>query len=207
MLRFKRMILGSFVLLLCSTARSQDPHWDGGPTLLRSASVLDELGLTADKKQKVSSGIRSIFKSHQQSFRDVQQATEEDKKQEIRDALAKALNKDTDEMLAGILSAEQRTRYDQLAIQIRGPSGLLLDGVRSKLKLSDDQVKNIEAARVEMRTETSKVQRASRSDPKAGLKKMDEVRQAALEKAVNLLNDDQKKSWTGLTGKPFAFLD
>jgi len=106
----------------------------------------------------------------------------------------------SDADLKKVLSAEQFTRYRQLALQQRGVNSLGDSDVASELKLSDEQVAKLKA----LSEESGKKMREMFTGGGFGgadiRTKMTEFRKELEEKRLEVLTDAQREQWTKLKG-------
>lgn len=99
-----------------------------------------------------------------------------------------------------ILTQNQFARYQQLSLQARGPSAFLDPKVADKLGLTDSQIEKIQAI-MEGNRPQPPAQGGARPDPS----QMDAQRKAVEAKILAVLSGDQKRTWSNMIGKPFAF--
>jgi Spy/CpxP family protein refolding chaperone len=97
--------------------------------LFRIAEVKKELGVTDDQVKKLEEAFKKFHESHQPTEG---QQPEPPKQEEV------------EKVFLSVLSESQYTRFRQIELQAMGGRGLLRPDVREKLKLSDDQVDQIE---------------------------------------------------------------
>lgn len=121
----------------------------------------------------------------------------------LRDKLNRAI---AVEVLAGldkaaVLTPDQKVRLRQIAFQRQGVIAFGTPVVQQVLKLTPNQKEVLKRIIEVMR----KRLRARRGHLDAGKETADSLRQNALEKALALLDPEQKRRWEKLKGKPFEF--
>jgi hypothetical protein len=117
--------------------------------------------------------------------------------------------------LAGILDEAQMKRLRGLWVQRAGAIAALNDAaIATELKLSDDQKKTLAAQRDEQRGQFGGRRRGEGGPPPGGgggegagnfLERMQQARKEAEEKALGVLNDEQKAAFSALKGDAFQF--
>ncbi|MFN9720647.1 MAG: hypothetical protein ACK58L_18265 [Planctomycetota bacterium] len=119
------------------------------------------------------------------------------------------LSKKTDEILDALLEEPQKTRLDQISVQVRLSMGvfaaLKADDMKSKLTLTEEQVTKLTEAETTINDERSKAMEEIRGTgdfQKMG-EKMTELQGKAKEAAMAVLTDDQKKIVADMSGPEF----
>jgi hypothetical protein len=103
-----------------------------------------------------------------------------------------------------ILSAEQYKRYQQISLQLEGPSALARKEIADKVGLSDSQREKIQALIEEQRaTMRDMFQGGAGGDRQAMMEEMQKLRKETDQKILGLLTAEQKKTWEAMLGKPF----
>jgi hypothetical protein len=171
----------------------------GPAQLLAMDKVQEELKITDDQKAAVTK-ITDKYKD------DIAAARQNMDRQKAAD-LAKQENDDLEKALPDILKADQLKRFKQLEVQAAGLQAFSKDDVATALKLTDDQKKSIKDTQDELQKDVQDLfQNAGQGgDRAAAMQKIQTMRKDALDKVVNTLSDDQKKTWKDLTGEKFEF--
>lgn len=175
----------------------------GGLQMLRLPEVQKELKLTPEQI--------SLIDVKQQEVRDAMQAlypngpgqmTPEERQQ--RTAKTQELQ---DKAVFDIIGM----RFRQLELQQQGPVALTRKSVADRLKLTDDQQKQV----ADLQTQANADRRAamqgidyqnmSDTDRQALASKMSGMQKAEGDKILALLTDTQKTQWKAMQGTPFAF--
>jgi hypothetical protein len=169
----------------------------GGPLfLLQNKSVQEELKLTGDQIAKVTE-LQTKQKEAMAKLQDLSQEERKEKGAELRKQfgeMATALVKDT-------LKPEQAKRLKEITYQ---QAGLMNQEAQTELKLSDEQKEKVREIGKASFKEIGEVMQSGGGfgDPETQ-KKIAAIRKESNEKAVAVLNDEQKKQWTEMQGKPF----
>jgi RNA polymerase sigma factor (sigma-70 family) len=114
--------------------------------------------------------------------------------------------------LPQLLTPPQVKRFKQVGLQLLGIEGYRFVGalgypeIQQALKLSGQQKDDIRALEKEARKEFNEAVEANGGiDVPKGLVLSTRIDKATLEKALLLLDNDQKKSWEGMVGTPFTY--
>lgn len=181
--------------------------------LLRSEQVQKELKITDEQQKKLA----ALQEEQTQKMRELTQGMSGLSPEERRARMEESRKKRTelaqayDKKIGEILNADQAKRLDQIALQQRGLRAMLDEEIAKKLGLTDEQKEKITAASNWLRDEQMRLIRDSRGsggrpDPEAFAKmreKRREITKEAMNKALAALNEEQKKKWEEMTGKPF----
>ena len=116
----------------------------------------------------------------------------------------------TSKAVGEILDATQVKRFRQLELQQMGALIIAMrKDVATELMLTDDQTKQIAAARTQYESDRRAAmqgfQDMSQEDRAKLMPKMQEMQKAAGEKIAGLLTDTQKAKWKDMQGEPFTF--
>ena len=200
------LLTAGLVVLVASPAFAQPPGNRGmrpAPTaasLLRQDKVKTELKLTDDEKEKIA----KITDKYKDDLAAARSAQDRDKSRE----LTKSMNADLEKALPTILNADQTKRLDQLVVQASGLDAFSKDSVKSALKLTDKQEKEIEDQKAQVQKDAEDLMKdvgTDRQKRREAFQKVQTLRTDAMDKIVNGFTADQKKAWEGLTGEKFTF--
>ncbi len=191
----------------------------GGNTLglLLRESNAEELKLTDEQKTK----IREISDKLREDtrMRDIlgkMRDASEDERTALQADIAKLVEeqrKQTDGNLKQVLSAEQFTRYQQLAIQSRGVGALTDSDLSGELKLTEEQIAKLKSiAEENSKRRTEMFEKMREAGGRGGFEEMrtkgEELRKEFEEKRLAVLTDAQRLQWTAMKGpEPVAAAD
>lgn len=167
--------------------------------LVRRDSVKEELKITPEQDEKIreaTTGSMPDFSAIGEKWRS---ATTDEERAKIGEEMrleTEKRRKETEAKIKTILTPEQFTRVEQLALQEAGLSSLRDETVASGLKLTDDQKKKVQTL---LDDYTKKVMAGGFQMPREERDKLRTDRDEALEK---LLTADQKKQWETKLGPP-----
>lgn len=181
------------------------PGGPPGPSvfLLRMPEVRTELAVTEAQQSSVD----GLISAAEERWREAMTAVNpqdfftlsDAERQERMEAMRKQIET-IDQEFAGklkkVLSAEQQTRFAELALQRLGPVALLVPKIAEQLSLSEKQRASLRQIEEEFRP---------RFDGPPDFGRMEQQRREADEKRLDLLSADQKSKWTAMIGKPFEF--
>jgi hypothetical protein len=194
----------------------------GVAMLINNKSVQEELKLSEDDTKKAKDAADAVAKKHADDLAGLDRTKEEDrtKMAEIR----QQISKETEKAVEEVLKPDQAKRLKEIAVQqslrMRGPAALLGADMSSALKLTDDQKDKIKTIGDDFTKESQQVRTdaglggrrggggggGQRPDPaklEEVRKKTDGLSKESMDKAVALLDANQKKSLDDLKGKPF----
>lgn len=171
--------------------------------LLRHPDVQSELKLSTQQMEKVIEIARRIREKHQADFDKLRDPAVEQRRQPEAN-LTRTVAQETVEALRDVLDPGQVKRVEQIHLQQQGLRAFEDPKIGKALRLTDEQKNKLTIIAHEAAQEARKLFRpGAKSDFQQALKKFAEVRKAAIEKAIALLTDEQKKVWHGLIGEPF----
>jgi hypothetical protein len=176
----------------------------GDPSLLlQNQGVQKEMHLTTDQAQRVREIVQTIRKQHEADFAGVRNADFEEREQRTR-RLTKSLSAALTKALADVLQPDQVKRFQQILLQQRGAEAFSEPEVRIALKLTraqQDQLRRLISEGVdEMRDQF--VFGPGSASVQAAREIFITVRKKTLDKAMTVLNDEQRKTWKEMTGEP-----
>ena len=111
----------------------------------------------------------------------------------VPDAVLKAL--------AEVLNPDQMKRLKEITLQVRGYKALTDAKVQTALKMTDEQKDSVKTIVADSDKEMKEL--FSGGGGKGNFEKVLTLRKEAQEKAMGVLNADQKKSWKEMTGEEF----
>jgi hypothetical protein len=184
----------------------------GVGALLRMEAVQKELKMEKDQTDKATETVKKVQEKHADEYAKLRDLSQEERR--IKSAeLTKVVNDETHAALETILNPEQTKRLKQLELQRAGVNALTRADVQTALALNDEQKGKVKAISEESTTKMRELMGGGRGQggqrPMRGTRpdqaKITELRKEYLGKAVDVLNDDQKKKWTSLVGEAFTF--
>jgi len=176
-----------------------------GPLLLGNKSVQDELKLTDDQKKEIKTVTDAQREKMTKAFADNKGDQEAITKamKEITDDSNKALTKTVDS-----LKDNQKKRFKEIQIQVKGLKAFADEEVVKALKLTDKQKDDFKA----QADDFDKDRRALMTDAgrdaakrAEAVTKANELQAKVTDKILGSLKDDQKKTWKEMTGDKFDF--
>ncbi len=179
--------------------------------LLNEQTVLDDLQLTEDQRQRIADHKKRSAKLREESFFRVPLKPEE-RRQVFLD-----LARNNEAAIADILSVEQRKRLRQIALQLQGPMAFREPDIVAALKLTAEQRESIRAVvgdvfivRMERppgplgKPPERPFEKSSMKAPEGSPRQAYEVMlKAGLDQIKNQLTAEQLQRWEEMVGKPF----
>lgn len=203
MIRFGKLALAfGMVALMAAPALAQGRGGFGGGMgggmLLTNKGVQAEIKVTEEQASKLTTFAEEFRAKQREAFQGFQ-----DMSQEERQAKMKEMTESMNKGLAEILKPEQLKRFHEIQLQQAGAMGLAQGAAAEKLKLTDDQKSQIREIQQESMQAMGDLREQFQNDREGAMKKMASIRKETLEKALKVLTAEQKKTYEGLTGKPY----
>jgi len=228
-MRFLKLAaLLSAAMLVSSTASAQQPRQPGGQrqpgagggggfggglvnSISRSEPLQKELKVDADQIEKLTA---ALTKAREDSRELTQKLFNRDTPAEERTEIGKQVREINDKAVATVLKPEQVKRLHQLENQQAGLGLFNRTEIATQLKLTDEQKEKITNVGKDLANDRREIMGAGAGgnggrggfgrtqDPEVQ-KKLQEITKGALENAVKVLNDDQKKTYSELVGEHF----
>jgi hypothetical protein len=201
--RLCRFALVLVFLLGASQADAQDkmpPKFFGLTYLAREKSTQKELKMSvkqADAVQKLIVDLNDKFKDDLAKLKDLKPAERFKKEAEMYKMAGEEANKG----LAGLLGADQFTRLKQLHVQRRGPYAFGESEVSTALQLTKEQQKKLRDMEADYQKALLEVNKLTDQEERG--KRMTAAIKEAMDKAMGILTDEQKKTWKDLTGERY----
>jgi hypothetical protein len=172
--------------------------------LLGNESVQKELKLDDSQVEKAKE-VAEKTREKMTEMRETLQGLDQEERRTKQAELTKELNESTLKTIGAFLKAEQVARLKQISYQQRGLQAFSDPEIAKKLNLTDSQKTDIQAISQEtMESSRGLISQDSTPEERAeGMKKIAEIRKAALTKVETKLNDEQQKTWKELLGAPF----
>jgi len=199
------------VALLASPVLAQPGRGGGGRGmmanigfLVRNKSVQEELKIDEDQAKKVTTALDKVREDNKDDF---DKLRNRDTKPEERAEIMKKVEPLNEKALKDVLKADQLKRLHQIRHQVQGVAMFEDEGVRKILKLSDKQKDEIKDIEKDLKKERDAIfppgEKPDFSKFQENMKKVQGLEKDAMTSAKKILNDDQKKQFEELTGKPF----
>jgi hypothetical protein len=167
--------------------------------LLRNEAVREDVGITREQMAQISELGQTLRGAGGLTREDFQNLSQEERREKMREWMAQREKVEAELMkkVKEILDDKQMTRLEQIQLQASGIAMFRDPKVSEALKLTEDQRATMQESMRAMRQE---VQDAFGSrDPE----KVAQLRKKMMDKAMEVLTDDQKAALKKLTGKPF----
>jgi hypothetical protein len=174
----------------CSAARRQGPP---SLMLLNRRAVREDLKLNDEQARQV----REALVKQIAAFVDAM-----DRPWQERRASMTALRKQSDAMVAQILSADQSARLKQITLQLQGPRAFGNPEVAQALGITPEQQQKLRSIHAEARKEFDKVFQNGRPQGEEAWKAIKDMHQRVQTQALAVLTDSQKTRWDEMTGAP-----
>jgi hypothetical protein len=199
--------------LLAMPALAQEPKhkghgsrmpMGGGAGLIANQGVQKELKLTAEQTSKAEAVARDVRAKHHGEFAKVDDLNAQERPEKMAE-IVRAMTSETNKGLADVLKPEQMKRYRQIQLHQLGLMAFTEPEVRSKLKLTDDQVGQIRKINADSQSQRRELTQGGGGGNRDEMqKKAATLGKESMDKALAVLSADQKQSWKDMTGEPFA---
>ncbi len=205
---YANVLTAGLMVLAASPAFAQQPRQPGGrmqqppsiEMLLRNDKVQEELKLTDDEKAAVKKAEDAVSAKYKDDLDKARADRDFPKMTELR----KTMSADLEKALANVLKPEQIKRAKQIQVQAAGLAAFSMDDVQTALKLSDKQMDDVKQEEKDLQSDTRDVFQAAQGDQTKmadARKKIQTMRADSIDKIVEGMSADQKKTWTDLTGE------
>jgi RNA polymerase sigma factor (sigma-70 family) len=178
--------------------------WQIDGHTLRSASVLKEIKATAEQSAKVAKLYDDFRTRHAADLRALARLAQQGQTYKDTERFARleaALVREVNAALPGLFQPEQVRRLRQVDLQWRGPEALYHPTVVKALKLSD--ARHTDAAEIGNDYSTAVVDLITEGKPaQEDERKVRGLYRAADEKFVDLLSEEQRRTWKAMKGEP-----
>ncbi|HTU90049.1 MAG TPA: hypothetical protein VMF69_08125 [Gemmataceae bacterium] len=160
--------------------------------LLSNVQVQEELKLSEDQLKKIEELKAELKTKRSQELAALRSLNLEERTKKMQDII-----KSNEAAYAKILSRQQLRRAEQIYLQLRGPTSLIVPQVRAALKITNEQEEKMTA----IMRESSREYRNSREN--RGQKTLTEINKRRDEEILNVLTPAQKAKWKQLLGELF----
>src|SRR5262245_20650267 len=188
--------------------------------LLRNESVQKELKMDKDQVDKTAEVAKKVQDKHTDEFNKVRELPQEERRTKSAE-LNRTVSAETLTAVSEVLKPEQVTRLKEIELQQAGVAAFTRADVEKALALNDEQKTKLKAISDESSTKMRELFGGGRGPGGAGgarpprgqggtrgpgqnQEKIAALRKEMSEKAVAVLNDDQKKTWKTMTGEAFT---
>jgi Spy/CpxP family protein refolding chaperone len=169
--------------------------------LLQNESVQKELKLDKDQLEKVKGVVTKVQEQHKDARAKLADADPQERRAKMQE-LNQVVSAEMLKAAGDILTSDQTKRLKQIDLQQAGSQAFSRPDVLEALKLTADQKAQIRTINDDSDKERRELSQAGGRGPE-GRQKIAELRKQAGEKVQAVLLDEQKKTWTDLTGTPF----
>jgi len=167
----------------------------GGLALLQLDVVAKDLALTDEQKEslkKVGDDARQQMKDLRDSLKD---ASREDRRAKMSDA-----EKEIAKKVDAVLNDKQRSRMQEIRLQVRGASALRDKEIADALKLTEDQTKKLTDLADARRAAVSDARKDAGGDRTASRDKVAQISKDSNEKMLEVLTTEQKDQFEKMKG-------
>ncbi len=174
--------------------------------LLDNQQVKEALKLTEaqiEKIQELAEELRDARRSQAAEFREeLQNLAPQDRRERFM-AIAREMESEASKKIEGVLESEQFERLTQIQLQRAGVLAFAEEKARKALSLTEDQIAEIDEIIASYRTEIASLMQQGREGGRQAFQQLNQFRRESMQKALSLLNDDQRAAWRELIGEPF----
>ncbi len=159
--------------------------------LLRQRSVREDMKLSHDEAAKIDKHSAQQWKK----AREINKLPDAE-----RDKKFDELTKENDHFIDQTITKDQRKRLREIEMQVAGLMVVTRPVLAKKLNLTEEQIKRAHEMQKLGRQEMHDFIHASKPEKSD---KLDHLRKTSSDRLVELLTDEQEKTWTKLAGAPF----
>jgi Spy/CpxP family protein refolding chaperone len=172
--------------------------------LLTNESVQKELKVEKDDADKLKDAVKKVQDDNKD---DIAKLADRSTSAEDRADITKKLNEAYTKAVSDILNADQKKRLGQIELQQAGLRAFTRADVVKALNLTDDEKSKLKDLSDDYNKQMQELRGAGGGGGGGGrggnFQKMAELRKDFMDKSLNVLTDDQKKTWKDMTGEPF----
>lgn len=183
-----------------------------GPVfLVTNKAVQEDVKMTEEQTTKVKEWAKEFGETSGKTMREKMKDVAKDERTEKRAVIQAEINKDAYKQLGDVLKKEQVERLKQIDRQHMGVEAFVNAEVVDALKLTDSQKTSVKGLTGDFQKENREIM--AEAFPKKGKfdqekmadarKKVSKIQKEYVGKVVDVLTDEQKKTWKTLTGEPF----
>jgi Spy/CpxP family protein refolding chaperone len=169
--------------------------------LLQNESVQKELKLDKEQIDKVKDAVTKVQDQHKEARAQLADADPQERRAKMQE-LNLVVSTEVLKAVGDILSSDQTKRLKQIDLQQAGAHAFTRPDVLEALKLTADQKDQIRTITIDSDKEMRELAQTGGSDAE-GRQKIAVLRKQTGDKVQAVLVDEQKKTWTALTGTPF----
>jgi hypothetical protein len=167
--------------------------------LLSRPTVLQDLRVSAEQKERIADLSRRLESQGLDSFRGFRRLSTEERRRRFLD-----LARDIDAGIRVILTPEQLVRLHQIALQVEGPRAFSDPDVAAALNLTAEQKERLRALEAESPPRRPDGGRGGPPPGGGGPRRDHEPGTSATsEKILAVLTEEQRREWKRMTGEPF----
>jgi len=183
--------------------RGGDGFGLAGPMLLLNKGVQQELKLTDEQVDKLRKAVREARAGHKEEFQQLAETKDRRERAEKWQKLVREIREETRKTVADVLNDDQERRLKEIQRQQLGILAFADPEVQEALKLSDEQKEKLKGIGHDATEDFREIFQRSKGDLASARTRLRELRTETLEKAMGVLDENQRKTWRELTGKPF----
>ncbi len=163
--------------------------------LIINPAVQEELKLSEEQKELLRD-LQNDVREKMRSLREI-----EDRQQRMQ--RMREIGREAQELLDAILEPEQKTRLEQIELQLQGPRALLRRDIAEKLGLTEEQQSKIREIFESLRPDFRRIREMSPEQRREFFRSMRERAEKARQEALAVLTPEQKEKWEKMLGAPF----
>jgi hypothetical protein len=208
MLSLRKFVLTVGALALCSVPSlafaqgGRGMGMGGGAFMLTQEAVQKELKFTDEQKSKAQDAINEIRQAHMDEMAALRDASPEERPAKMA-TLNKAMAEEAIKALG--LKEDQVKRFHQVSLQAQGARAFSQKEVAEKLKLTDDQKKEIGELVTASGAQAREIFMNAGENREEAMKQIAALNKETNTKVFALLKDDQKATWKEMTGDAFEY--
>jgi hypothetical protein len=179
------------------------------PLLLSNKGVKKEIKLTNEQSDKVQKIVSEVFDKYKLDLRRARADRDKEKFAKLAIDSTVETRERVNKALPDILEPDQLKRLKQIQLQVNGLLSFAKPEVQKELKLTGRQKEQIKKIGDGLETDIAEVFKDTSSAPLRKLpeatRKARTLHDEATRKAVDTLDEEQKKTWKDMTGEKFDF--
>jgi hypothetical protein len=178
----------------------KEPKWPEMEMLLKDRKVAKEIKLTGAQEMAARQALFQPLGKFTQELNKLQGLDVDQFQAKSREARY-VYNEEEREIVGKALKPAQFKRIKQIQVQGAGLDAFLQPAVQKELKLTTEQKEKVKGMATDFLRASADIEKDA--DQVAGKKKLSALREQTMQRLVELLTDEQEKTWKEMTGEPF----
>lgn len=206
------LVFVAFMAVTVDAAVGQQPNPKASTNINRYGStpwygepgIRQQLKITDEQYGRLNQNYSSAYNTFNQSASELGNLTEQQQRDRLNQNYG-TFYKNLDTSTQGVLTPEQRARYNQLWIQYRGYDALLDPSNRQTMNLTEAQAAALQKYNTEYQQKMNEYTQQYGTNKEAATKGYQQIQPQINERINQTLTEQQRQRWSEMTGSPYRF--